>query len=184
MTALATLDDVKERLAGDLPADDEPRVDVILVDVSNAVRTAVGQVITAGTRTDRLRVRPDSTVRLPQRHATSVDGVVDLDGDQVEYEWEGQQIVRTGSYGLVVDVTYSHAYSQDVMDRLTGIVANAACRAYGRPPESGGLTSESIGGYSYQLGAASASGGNSLMDRERAQVRRLVGTQGADTVWT
>lgn len=179
MAALATLDDLRARLSADLPIADEARAEAILEDVSAAVRSATGQTVTGASPTARLRVRL-GVVRLPQRAASAVSAVVDIDGDAVTYTWDGlQRLTGIRAPVAVVDVTYTHSQSAETLAAVAGIVATVAARAYGRGPEAGAMTGETMGGYSYSVDTSAASGGFGLLAAERRTLRRVLGVSNA-----
>lgn len=196
MTALATIDQLNDRMEG--TATDTDRAAAILADVSAAIRAWTGQTITEATTTDRLRII-HGRVTLPQRPATAVSAVADIDGNALSYEWDGLQRIdipagtlTESSFDIeetnltVVDVTYTAGYSSgDELDAVAGIVANVAARAYGTAPESGGRTQESIGAYSYSVGTMAAAGGWGLLPAEKDMLRRIVGgAKRAGTIYT
>ena len=195
-TALATRTQLDDRMVGDTTGDTD-RADAILADVSAAVRAWTGQTITQASTTDRLKV-VGGRVNLPQRPATVVTTVADIDGNSVSYTWDGLQRLDVPSGTLsessfewgeavkVVDVTYTHGYTAgDELDAVAGIVANVAARAWGTAPETGGRTQESIGAYSYSIGSASAAGGWGLLKAEKDALRQIVGgSRSAGTIGT
>jgi hypothetical protein len=177
VTALADIDDLTARLpAGTIT---EPaRATQLLADVSAAVRRYTGQTFTAETTTERLKVRKNK-VRLPQHPVTAVNSVKDLNAVDVPHvivnnileldtavidtwAWEPR---RTG-LGYV-DVDYAHGYAT-LPDDLVGFVCQVAARVYGTPGTDGGVSQESLGAYSYQIGSAAAAGAIGFLPAERA----------------
>lgn len=183
MTALADIDDLAARLpAGTITEPD--RATQLLADVSAAVRRYTGQTFTEETTTERLKVRKNK-VRLPQRPVTAVNTVKDLNAVDVPYvlvnsvleldtavidtwAWEPR---RTG-LGYV-DVDYDHGYST-LPDDLVGFVCQVAGRAYATPGTDGGVSQESLGAYSYQIGSAAAAGVIGFLPAERAWLDQFV----------
>lgn len=181
MTPLATSADVIDRLGRGLSASEALRIDAILTDVSSAVRNYTGQTISEATTTDRVRSRR-GVATLPQRPVTAVTSVVNATtSDPVLYLWDGfDKITTTGNVPddwasvpfsniatLYVDVANTHGYNP-IPDDIIGIVCSIAIRALGRRPEDAGMTSESIAGYSYSIGAAGAAGAFGMLADERA----------------
>lgn len=185
---LCTADDVTDRMSG--TASDTDRLAALIVDASASVRGWTGQTITQATTTDRLRVQ-NSRVTLPQRPATAVSAVADVDSNSVAYQWDGLQRIDVprgnyieGAFSnypqerlFVVDVTYTHGYASghDVLTAVAGIVANIVARAYGSPPEDGAVVSEQIDSYQYRLGSVGAAGSWGLLKDEQKALRRIVG---------
>lgn len=165
MTALATLEQLTDRITTTVDPD---RAAAALDDVSAAVRSYTGQTISAAINTERLRVH-GYKVRLSQRPVTDVATVVDIDGNDVGYLWDGLDIValRTSTVRAfdydqlvsttVVDVTYDSGYDV-VPDDIVAVVCNVAARALAEGPEMSGVTQESVANYSVSFGAIGASG--------------------------
>lgn len=177
METLATVDDLQDRMSVD--ATDYARADALLKDASASVRRYTGQDFTETDSTVTLKVR-NGRVRLPQRPVTAVASVLDANGNTVNHTWlDGDEWVTVGSnvfdswafepwrngYSKVT-VTYTHGY-ETIPDEIIGVVCQIAARAYGRPAEDTGMSSESIDGYSYSTGAAAAAGGFGMLPDER-----------------
>lgn len=189
MDPLASEDDVVARLGRDLTATEAARIDALLSDASAKVRAYTGQDITQATSTTRVRVR-QNRIRLPQRPVTAVSAVTDLNavaltgwtlvGSVVyldtavpdQWAWEP----RRTAVGFV-DVTYTHGY-ETVPDELIAVVCQIVGRALGNDATQSGITSETLGAYSYSTGTAGAAGPLGLLPDERAVLdsyRRDVG---------
>lgn len=176
MASLATLDDLEDRL-GSTP--DATRGQAILDDVSAVVRAYTGQQFTSEETTDRLRVR-NGGVKLPQRPVTAVESIANMDGGAVEFTWYSGDFVALAAWDAIrafevqpfrtqatwVDVTYTHGYAT-VPEDIVAVVCQMAGRAYGRTPDTTGVTQESIAGYSYSVGSAAASGPMGMLPNER-----------------
>jgi hypothetical protein len=176
---LASADDLSGRLGRGLTAAESDRAELLLADASAAVRSYTGQHISRNETTSRLRVK-GGTVRLPQRPVIDVSSVTDLDGDPVGMTWlAGDRLVVLNTYGYEwVDVTYTYGY-EEIPGEIVAVVCQIAGRAFGRPPDETGMQSETIGQYSYTVGAAAAAGGLGLLSDERAvldRYRRVGGT--------
>lgn len=183
MSDLATTDDLEARLGRDLTTAEAARAAGVLADVSASIRSYCGQLFDEAESTQRLRVRR-GRVRLPQRPVTEVESVVDKAAVAVPFTWDGLDVVLIGAMvadtwavepwrtGLsVVDVTYTHGYATIPAD-LVGVACSVALRALGQSPTMGGITTESIEGYSYSLGPAGAAGSFGLLNDERAALDR------------
>lgn len=183
MAALATTDDLADRLGRSFSPAEEARAALLLDDASAAVRSYTGQHFTQETTTDRLRVR-NGRVRLSQLPVTDVDSVSDIDGNDVTFTWNGGERLDVNAgvpddwaweprvSGLAyVDVAYTHGYDA-IPDDIVAVVCQIAGRAFGRPADDAGMTSETIAGYSYSVGAAAAAGGVGMLADERAVLDR------------
>lgn len=182
---LANLADVEDRIGRVIDDDAEvARVNALLDDASAAIRLETNRLFGAGTATVRLKPR-QSVVRL-RPGVTSITSVQTIDAVDVDYTWDGLQLVAIGVPNAidaadistnVVDVTF--AYDEGpVPDIITGICANMAARAFGIRPDQTGLQQESIGGYSYSVGAAAAAGGIGLLPDEKRALQRFRRMQG------
>lgn len=189
MAALATVADLEARLARSLTAEETTRADALLDGASARVRSYTGQTFTQATTTDRLRVR-SGAVRLPQRPVTDVTAVADMNTNDVTHTWHNGDVVYVTAdvpdswaweprrNGLSwVDVTYEHGYAA-VPDDVIEVVCQMVLRAFGQPADGAGFTSESVGTYSYSVGAAAAAGAVGMLADERAalDVYRRVGS--------
>lgn len=180
MTDLAESNDIIARLGRPLTAVEQIRVEALLTDASASVRNYTRQTISAvAGDTVRVKVR-NGRARLPQRPVTAVASVSSIAGGAILYQWWGDDIISTGSNvpdsfawepfrnGVTaVDVVYSHGYDP-IPDDIIGVVCSIVTRALGRPPEDSGMTSESIAGYSYAIGAVGAAGAFGLLNGEKA----------------
>lgn len=186
-TALCTSSDVTDRMT--TTASDTDRLAAIIADVSASIRAATRQTITQATTTDRLRVI-NGRVTLPQRPATAVSAVADIDGNSLSFEWDGLQRIdvprgytQESSFDWhqgrlrVVDVTYTHGFAaaSAELDALAGIAANICARAYATSPEQSGIVSEQIDSYQYRLGSVGAAGAFGLLPDELKTIRAIVG---------
>ena len=188
--ALATTDDLEQRLGRDLTDSELIRATALLDDVSASVCGYTGQSFAAATTTARFKIR-NGIVRLSQRPVLAVTAVKDTNGNDAAYEWDtfDRLDVRTqvfDSWSMepyrtalrYVDVTYEHGYG-DVPPDILGLVCSITLRALGQDPTEGGVVSEQIDGYSYRLGSASGAGAYGLLPDEREcldRYKRLGGT--------
>lgn len=171
---------VVARYDGDLSEAQKARVAFLLVDASARVRRyCQGQQFTKSTTTERLQVR-NGRVVLPQRPVLAVTSVQVL-GSAVSttFIWEGLDSLAVGAntfgsfgwepfrFGLtVVDVTYEHGYDP-IPDDIIGVVCSIVLRSLGQSPTATGVTSETLGGYSYTTGTIGAAGPFGLLPDER-----------------
>lgn len=188
MATLATVTDLEARLGRVMDGTEVARAQALLAGASARVRSYTGQTFDAGTTTTRLRVRKGQ-VHLPQRPATAVTAVADMDGNSLDFTWHAGQQLTIGEvnrfdyepyrYGTAwVDVTYTAGYAT-VPDDVVEVVCSMVLRTFGVAADASGYESESIGSYSYSVGAVAAAGAVGLMNEERealAPYRRMGGT--------
>lgn len=169
---LASVEDLEGRLGRALSDDEADRAELLLADASATVRSYTGQQFTAATNdTARLRSR-SGIVILPQRPVTAVGGVEDTDGNTIDFTWyDGDRFTLTNVTVCWVDVTYDHGYDE-IPEDIIAVVCQIAGRAMGTPSDQTGLSSESIGTYSYSVGAAAAAGTAGLLNDERTILDR------------
>lgn len=169
LATLATRDDLENRYPGVVPEALYARFEFVLADASAAVRRRAGQDFNAAATTARFKIR-NGIVRLAQRPVTAVTSVQDVNGNDVAYEWDGNDRLDVCCNPLNawelepyrnglrhVDVTYGHGYTT-IPDDIIGITCAAAFRALGQSPLDGSITQESIDGYMYQRGTIGAAG--------------------------
>lgn len=194
-TPLATPGDVVARLGRDLTDSEVIRLGALLADASARVRRYCdGQQFTQATTTERLAIS-NGVVRLPQRPVTAVNSVTVVGGAGVAYRWNGLDLIAMcvspfDGFAVepwitppsVVDVNYTHGYTT-IPDDIIGVVCSVVLRAVGRTPTEGGITSETIMGYSYSVGVIGAAGAMGLLPDEQAVLepyRRPVGVARTD----
>lgn len=183
MAALATVEDLATYLQRDFSAAGTATASLVLDLVSAAIRSYTGQSITTATTTARLKVR-GGRVRLPQGPVTAVTAVENTTGTTLLHTWDhGPQIwlssclpiangpTYAGRAPQYVDVTYTHGYAS-VPDDIKAITLQVAGRAFGATADTTGVQSESIGGYSYSMGAAAAQGAVGFLLGERQVLDR------------
>lgn len=198
MNPLATIVDLQGRLGRTLTGDELTRADLLLVDASATVRNYTRQQITQATSTDLCRAyggvmsvpQPPISentfadvgglwfpvvVRLPQRPVTAVTGVVDMDGNAVDFHWDGSQLVGTTTAPVQVTYTHGWAAGDPVYDTVVAVVCSVTARALGRSPEDGAVQQETITGYSYTVGAVGAAGALGLLPEEKERLSEIRG---------
>lgn len=181
LPSLASLQDLEERLGRSLSGTDAARAEALLRDASAAVRRFTRQEITRRESTERVAV-VRGHARLSQMPVVSITSVVDLNGVTVSATWESEQIVEVWPILVVngpsetstslrcappyADVTYVHGFAT-VPEDVVAVVCQVAGRAFGRPADSAGATSEQIGTYRVTVGAAAAAGALGLLEDEK-----------------
>lgn len=173
LPTLAEVEDVQARLGRDLTDAEITRVKALLRDASGRVRReAGGQIISELESTNRVAVCC-GRIDLPQIPVTAVTAVVGVDGTTIDATWDGYTLVTTAGLlcdGTLVDVTNIHGYAE-IPDELIGIVCQMVGRALGVPLDGAGVQSETLGAYSYSVGAAAAGGAVGMLDAEREIAR-------------
>lgn len=174
MDPLATIEDLEARLGRQFTGFDHTRAQAILTDASAAIRGFTGQKISRATSTVRLTPPAytmwgyDRGVSLPQWPVVSVDTVTDEFGNSVGVTWVyGDFVAVTGP----VVVTYTHGWDP-VPDDIIASVCQIAGRAFGMQSDTSGVTSETLGGYSYAIGAAAAAGPLGMLNDERTILKK------------
>lgn len=161
MGPLANEGDFEARLGRDIQDLERARVLALLTDASAKVRRVSGQTISRATTTHRFNPRHTPNgygIVLNQWPVVSVDTV---DGD---FTWfAGSNFLATWT---PLTVTYTHGYDP-VPDDIVAVVCQIAARAFGTKPDTSGVSSESLGAYSYSIGAAAAAGPLGMLADER-----------------
>src|SRR6056297_3421216 len=90
--ALATIADVEARLGRDLTAGETAQASAYLNDASALFVQRAVQKFEVGESTVRLFPN-DGVVRLVQRPVISVDSVTDIDGNEIDFTYDGHQSI-------------------------------------------------------------------------------------------
>lgn len=203
MTPLATAEDLEARLGRDLTDAETARADALLADASAMVRAYTGQDF-AVTTNDQVTLRGQGgTIRLPQRPVTAVTSVVAIGGDGlpdvplVDWIWDGTDQIRVGEGSFIINlpavwwdddgypgtfrVTYSHGYAEVPAD-VVAVVCGMVLRTLTAPTMAGGVRSETIGPYSYQLDAAGTGLTVMLTQADRDSLKRYRRSEGMISV--
>lgn len=179
MVALATQADVEARLGRALTDDEAARIDALLDDASELVRSWTRQDFTA-VAGDEIVLRPVGvTIRLPQRPVTAVSAVHALNREGAPeialsgWVWDGRDKVSiacatpsgddTPSWWWAdgpdtYQVTYSHGYAT-IPPLVVATVCAMVMRTLLAPSMAAGMVSERIGQYTYQLQQGTGSSG-------------------------
>lgn len=199
MEPLATAEHLAARLGRSLTEAESARADALLADASALVRSYTGQDF--GIHVDDTAIlRGQGDIRLPQRPVTEVKTVVAIGGDGLpditlaDWWWDGLDQIRIGPGNWVINlpevwwdddgwpgtyrVTYSHGYAETPPD-VVAVICSMVLRTMTAPSMRGGVKSESIGSYSYQLETAGVGLTVSLTQPERdvlARYRRKAAT--------
>lgn len=174
MAALASAEELEARLGRDLTAAESARAEALLDDASAMVRGYTRQTFDL-VEDDVMVLRAQGgEIRLPQRPVTSVTAVVAVGGNDLlpdvpitDWVWDGLDLLRVGGGACVINlpevwwadedgypgtyrVTYSHGYETVPAD-VVRIVCGMVLRTLTAPTMAGGVTSESVGPYSYRI---------------------------------
>lgn len=203
MTTLAIVADLEARLGRDLTDTEAARADALLGDASAMVRSYTGLDFTVA-EDDEVTLRGQGgMIRLPQRPVTEVSKVIAIGGDGapdvtlIDWIWDGIDQIRIGEGSFVINlpaiwwdddgypgtyrVTYSHGYEQVPAD-VVAVVCGMASRTLTAPTMAGGVRSETIGPYSYQLDAAGAGLAVMMSQADRDALKRYRRSAGMITV--
>lgn len=191
MDPLASPADVETILGRELTDAEAARCGGLLLAASARFRAEARQDFTAGEATRVLRVT-DGQVRLPQLPVTEVTEVraitttgtagavigtwaFDGIGTVSVGDWWTLQVnapaVDLDEWAQAVQVTWSYGWDE-IPDDVVYAVAGMVARAVGTGAAGSGVVSETIGQYSYRLGAAAESGALGMTADEIAVARR------------
>lgn len=203
MANLATKADLAARLGRDLNCDEEARLEALLADASTMVRSYTGQDFGVATSTVTLRSQAGMIV-LPQRPVTGITSVTAIgingtpDIGVVDYWWDGLDKIRLGQGDFIINlpeiwwdedegypgtyrVTYSHGYAEVPAD-VVMVVCGMALRTLTSPAIAGGITSETVGPYSYRSDTPGLGLSVIMNDAERKVLTRYRRTAGMISV--
>ena len=197
--ALATIRDLEARLGRPLTAEEAARAQALLDDASALIRAYTGQTFDLVTGEEIVLRVQAGIVRLPQRPVIAVTTVVAIGGagvpevTVVDWVFDGVDQVRIGDGGAVINlpevwwddedgypgtyrVTYSHGYATSPAD-VVAVACAMVLRTLTAPTAQGGITSETIGSYSYNLKTADTGVAVSLGQPERQALARYRRTE-------
>lgn len=145
--ALATIADVEARLGRELTASEESQATAWLTDASAMFVQRAVQKFDESSSIVRLFPR-DGVVRLVQRPVIEINSVVDIDGTEIDYTYDGHQsIYELGTYSPVI-VDYDHG-SATIPDDVVAVVAGMVVRTLLIPDDAAaGIQQQSIGPFS------------------------------------
>jgi len=145
--ALATIDDVEDRLGRPLSPAEESQALAWLNDASAIFVQRAVQKFEVSESTVRLFPR-DGVVRLVQRPVIEIFQVTDIDGVEIEYTFDGHQsIYELGSYSPVI-VNYEHG-SADIPADVVAVVAGMVVRTLQIPADAAaGIQQQAVGPFS------------------------------------
>jgi len=145
--ALATIADVEARIGRSLTAGETAQATAWLSDASAMFVQRAVQKFEVSESTVRLFPR-DGIVRLVQRPVIEINSVVDIDGVELDYTYDGfQSLYELGSYSPVI-VNYDHG-SDTIPDDVVAVVAGMVVRTLLIPADAAaGIQQQSVGPFS------------------------------------
>lgn len=205
MAALASPEDLEARLGRDLTEAETARAAALLEDASAIVRAYTGQSFEAVTDDVVVLRAVGGRIVLPQRPVTAVTQVVAIGGSEalpdftlVDWLFDGVDTIRIGEGGYVINlpeawwdddgypgtyrVTYSHGEAGAPPD-VKAVVCGMVNRSLTAPTMAGGVTSETIGSYSYRMESAGTGLSVVLGAEDRKVLDRYRRTVGTVRVW-
>lgn len=198
MSALASPVDLEARLGRELTPAEQERVEALLGDASALVRSYTGQTF-AHVEDDVVVLRAvGGVIVLPQRPVTAVTRVEVIGGSEAlpdfttsDWLFDGIDSIRIGDGGTIINlpeawwdddgypgtyrVTYSHGYQQ-VPGDVVAVVCGMVNRTLTAPTMAGGVTSETIGSYSYRIESPGMGLAVALSDEDRKILARYRST--------
>ena len=166
--ALATIADVEARLGRELTTAEESKATAWLTDASALFIQRSIQKFEEGESTVRLFPRA-GVARLLQRPVIDVTSVTDINGNAVDYTWDGLQSLYELATNQPIIVTYEHG-SATIPADVVAVVAGMVARTLSISPDAAsGVTQQSVGPFS-QSYATWAVGGQVMLSPAEAMV--------------
>jgi len=203
MEPLATEADLVARLGRDLTPDEQVRVCALLADASAMIRAYTGRDFTLTVDDTAVLRATGATVRLPQRPVVEVTKVEAIGAPQTpditlaDWLFDGIDQIRIGEGNFVINlpeiwwdddgypgtyrVTYTHGYAQVPPD-VVAVACAMTLRTLTSPAMVGGVTSETVGPYSYRSETPGLGLAVTMTDAERRALDRYRQTTGTITV--
>lgn len=166
--ALATIADVEARLGRELTTAEESKATAWLTDASALFIQRSIQKFEEGESTVRLFPRA-GVARLVQRPVTDVVSVTDINGNAVDYTWDGLQSLYELATNQPIIVNYEHG-SATIPADVVAVVAGMVARTLSISADAvAGVTQQSVGPFS-QSYATWAVGGQVMLSPAEAMV--------------
>lgn len=148
--ALATIADVEVRLGRELTPAEEAKANAWLEDASALFVNRSEQQFEIGEST--VRVFPkDGVIRLLQRPVIEIISVEDLNGQPVDYTWDGFQTLFDVYTNEPIKVIYEHG-SATIPEPVVAVVAGMVARTLSIAPEAAaGMTKTATGPFSQEF---------------------------------
>jgi hypothetical protein len=166
--ALATIADVEARLGRSLTVAELSKASAYLEDASALFVQRAVQKFEVAESTVRLFPK-DGIVRLVQRPVIEITEVKDLDGNLIDYTWDGHQSIYDLGSITPITVTYEHG-SANIPADVVAVVAGMVARTLSISPDAAaGVQQQSVGPFS-QSYASWAVGAQVMMSPVEAKV--------------
>lgn len=145
--ALATIADVEARLGRTLTVAETSKANAYLADASALFIQRAVQKFEVGESTVRLFPK-DGIVRLVQRPVIEVVTVKDVDGNNIDYTFDGHQSLYDLGDFRGITVNYDHG-SANIPDDVVGVVAGMVARTLSISPDAAaGVQQQAVGPFS------------------------------------
>jgi hypothetical protein len=145
--ALATISDVEARLGRSLTVAETSKATAYLADASAMFVQRAVQKFEVSESTVRLFPK-DGVVRLVQRPVIEIVTVKDIDGNEIDYTFDGHQSLYDLGDLRGVTVNYEHG-SANIPDDVIAVVAGMVARTLSISPDAAaGVTQQSVGPFS------------------------------------
>jgi hypothetical protein len=166
--ALATIADVEARLGRDLTVEETAKATAWLEDASALFVQRSIQQFEVGESTVRLFPK-DGIVRLVQRPVISITSVDDINGNPVDFTWDGFGTLYDIGTELPLKITYEHG-SATIPDVVVAVVAGMVARTLSIAGDAvAGVSQQTVGPFS-QTYATWAVGGQVMLSPAEAAV--------------
>lgn len=166
--ALATVADVEARLGRELTAEENVKATAWLEDASALFVQRSIQQFEVGESTVRLFSK-NGIARLIQRPVIAITSVDDINGNPVDFTWDGFQSLYDLGTMLPLKVTYEHG-SDTIPADVVAVVAGMVARTLSIAGDAvAGVTQQSVGPFS-QSYASWAVGGQIMLSPAEAAV--------------
>ena len=145
--ALATIADVEARLGRTLTVAETSKANAYLADASAMFVQRAVQKFEVSESTVRLFPK-DGVVRLVQRPVIEIITVKDIDGNEIDYTFDGHQSLYDLGDQRGVTVNYEHG-SANIPDDVVAVVAGMVARTLSISPDAAaGVQQQAVGPFS------------------------------------
>ena len=170
---LLTTDDVEGRLGRTLTAGETTRLQLVIDDVTAVITARLENDLTNGTDASETFNYHDSAWIVLDKWPVTIASVTG-DGETITPDLTDERNgwIRVNTRYSTVVVEYDWGFDP-APSALKAVAAQIAGRAFGRPSELAGITSETTGPYNFQIGGAAASGPAGMLSAEAAVVDGL-----------
>ena len=145
--ALATISDVEARLGRTLTVSETSKANAYLTDASAMFVQRAVQKFEVSESTVRLFPK-DGVVRLVQRPVIEIITVKDIDGNEIDYTFDGHQSLYDLGDLRGVTVNYEHG-SANIPDDVVAVVAGMVARTLSISPDAAaGVQQQAVGPFS------------------------------------